>query len=62
MVKVTLGQYYEEGATWDWNDVQIFGQSPDNSKAHNGEDNGLFSLDAATQTLTSLKSNDNKDV
>ena len=62
MVKVTLGQYYEEGVTWDRNDVQIFGQSPDNSKARNGEDNGLFSLDAATQTLTSLKSNDNKDV
>jgi hypothetical protein len=43
LVKVTLGQYYEEGVTWDRNDVQIFGQSPDNSKARNGEDKGLFS-------------------
>lgn len=60
--KVTLEQYYEEGATWDWNDVQIVGQSTDYSKARNGEDEGFFSWDAATQTLTSLKSNDNKYV
>lgn len=60
--KVTLEQYYEEGATWDWNDVQIVGQSPDYDKARKGEDEGFFSWDAATQTLTSLKSNDNKDV
>ena len=60
--KVTLERYDEEGAVWDWNDVQIVGQSPDYSKARNGEDEGFFSWDAATQTLTSLKSNDNKDV
>ena len=60
--KVTLEQYYEEGATWDWNDVQIVGQSTDYSKARNGEDDGFFSWDASTQTLTSLKSNDNKYV
>jgi len=60
--KVTLEQYYEEGATWDWNDVQLVGQSTDYSKARNGEDEGFFSWDAASQTLTSLKSNDNKDV
>ena len=60
--KVTLEQYYEEGATWDWNDVQLVGQSTDYSKARNGEDEGFFSWDAATQTLTSLKSNDNKNV
>ena len=60
--KVVLEQYYEEGATWDWNDVQIIGQSTDYSKARNGEDEGFFSWDAATQTLTSLKSNNNDRV
>jgi hypothetical protein len=60
--KVTLERYDEEGAVWDWNDVEIVGQSPDYGKARNGEDEGYFSWDAATQTLTSLKSNDNKDV
>ncbi|MBO4462733.1 MAG: BACON domain-containing protein [Prevotella sp.] len=60
--KVTLERYDEEGAVWDWNDVQLVGQSPDYSKARKGEDEGFFSWDAATQTLTSLKSNDNKDV
>ena len=60
--KVTLEQYYEEGATWDWNDVEILGQSADYTDARNGVDEGFFSWDAATQTLTSLKSNDNKSV
>lgn len=60
--KVTLEQYYEEGATWDWSDVQLIGQSTDYTKARNGENEGFFSWDAATQTLTSLKSNDNKRV
>lgn len=60
--KVNLEGYGEEGATWDWNDVQLVGQSTNSSKARNGEDEGFFSWDAATQTLTSLKSNDNKDV
>ena len=60
--KVTLESYQEEGATWDWNDVQMVGQSTDYHKARDGEDEGFFSWDAATQTLTSLKSNDNDDV
>ena len=60
--KVTVTQYYEESATWDWNDVQLIGQSTDYTNARNGEDEGFFSWDAATQTLTSLKSNDNKRV
>ena len=60
--KVTLEQYYEEGATWDWNDLEILGQSADYTDARNGVDEGFFSWDAATQTLTSLKSNDNKTV
>ena len=60
--KVKVESYYEEGATWDWNDVQLIGQSTDYTKARNGEDEGFFSWDAATQTLTSLKSNDNNRV
>ena len=60
--KVSLENYYEEGATWDWNDLQIVGQSSNQSEARNGTDNGFFSWDPATQTLTSLKSNDNKNV
>ena len=60
--KVILDRFDEEGATWDWNDTQIIGQSADKTKARNGENEGFFSWDAATQTLTSLKSNDNKDV
>lgn len=60
--KVTVTQFYEENATWDWNDVQLIGQSTDYSLARNGEDEGFFSWDAATQTLTALKSNDNKRV
>ena len=60
--KVTIEHYYEEGATWDWNDVQLIGQSTDYTNARNGEDEGFFAWDAATQTLTALKSNDNNRV
>jgi hypothetical protein len=59
---VVLESYYEEGATWDWNDVEIVGQSANYDDARKGVDEGFFSWDAATQTLTSLKSNDNKYV
>ncbi len=60
--KVTLEQYYEEGATWDWNDLEIIGQSAKYEDARNGVNEGFFSWDAATQTLTSLKSNNNERV
>lgn len=60
--KVVLTQYYEESATWDWDDVQLSGQSADYSDARAGVDEGFFSWDASTQTLTSLKSNNNKTV
>ncbi|MBR7048706.1 MAG: hypothetical protein IKI16_02490 [Prevotella sp.] len=60
--KVTVTQYYEENATWDWNDTQLIGSSTDYTDARNGVNEGFFSWDAATQTLTSLKSNDNKRV
>ena len=60
--KVTLESYYEKEAIWDWNDVQLIGQSTDYTKARNGEDEGFFAWDSGTQTLTSLKSNDNKRV
>ena len=59
--KVNLVKYYEESATWDWNDVELVGQSSSYSGT-DSENAGFFSWDAATQTLTSLKSNDNKDV
>ena len=60
--KVKVDQYYEEGAQWDWSDVQIAGQSADYSSAYDGADEGFFTWDPATQTLTSVKPNDNKSV
>lgn len=60
--KVKVDGYYEEEAQWDWSDVQIAGQSADYSSAYDGADEGFFTWDAATQTLTSVKSNDNKNV
>ena len=59
--KVTLDSYSEKEATWDWSDVELVGQSSSYSGADN-EDLGFFTWDASTQTLTSVKSNDNKDV
>ena len=59
--KVTLDSYSEKEATWDWNDVELVGQSATYSSADN-EDLGFFTWDPSTQTLTSAKSNDNKDV
>ena len=59
--KVTLESYQEKEATWDWSDVELVGQSASYSSADN-EDLGFFTWDASTQTLTSAKSNDNKDV
>ena len=61
-VKVNLDSYAEEGATWDWNDVEIVAQSPNYNDAYNGVDEGYFTWDATTQTLTSVKSCDNKYV
>lgn len=60
--KVGLTSFYEEGAEWDWNDVELIGQSIKQSDAKNGTNDGYFTWDAATQTLTSVKSNDNKQV
>ncbi|MBQ7685773.1 MAG: hypothetical protein IJT28_00900 [Bacteroidaceae bacterium] len=60
--KVNVDGYYEEEAQWDWSDVQIAGQSTNYSEAYDGVDEGFFTWDAATQTLTSVKSNNNEDV
>ena len=60
--KVNLYSYYEEEATWDWNDVEIKGQATNYEDARKGVDEGFFTWDAATQTLTSVKSNNNKGV
>ncbi len=59
--KVTLESYQEKEAAWDWSDVELVGQSSSYSGADN-ENLGFFTWDASTQTLTSTKSNDNKDV
>ena len=60
--KVKVVQYGEEAATWDWNDVELKAQAKNGNDAYNGANEGYFSWDPATQTLTSLKSNDNKGV
>lgn len=60
--KIGVSSYREEGATWDWNDVELVGQSANQTNARKGTDDGYFTWDAATQTLTSVKSNDNKQV
>ena len=60
--KVNLQGYYEEEATWDWDDVEIKAQATNYEDARNGVDDGFFTWDATTQTLTSVKSNNNKDV
>ena len=60
--KVNLQGYYEEEATWDWDDVEIKAQATNYEDARNGVDDGFFTWDATTQTLTSVKSNNNKGV
>lgn len=60
--QVTLAGYREEGATWDWNDVEIVGQASNYNDAYSNVNEGYFTWDVATKTLTSVKSNDNKDV
>ena len=59
--KVNVSQYYEEAATWDWNDVELVGQSTNYADVDN-EDLGFFIWNPTTQTLTSIKSNDNQGV
>lgn len=58
--KVSVTQYYEKGATWDWSDVDLVAQYVDYDDRD--KDLGFFSWDAATQTLTAVKPNDNKQV
>ena len=53
---------FKDGAEWDWSDVELIGQSVKQSDAKNGTNDGYFTWNAATQTLTSVKSNDNKQV
>ena len=60
--KVSLTSFQEEGAEWDWSDVELIGQSVKQSDAKNGTNDGYFTWDTTTQTLTSVKSNDNKQV
>lgn len=53
---------FKDGAEWDWSDVELIGQSVKQSDAKNCTNDGYFTWNAATQTLTSVKSNDNKQV
>ena len=55
-MKVNLVSYYEEEATWDWNDVEMVGNALTYDEVDSGTDGGYFSWDATTQTLTSRKS------
>lgn len=60
---VQLYHYYEEEATWDWNDVVIAGCSTDYSDARNNNvDEGYFSWDPTTQLLTALKSSNSTTI
>lgn len=58
--KVKLTQYYEENAEWNWDDVELVAQYVDYDDRD--KDLGFFTWDAATQTLTAVKSNDNQQV
>ncbi len=55
-VVVDVTGYYEEEATWDWNDVEMVGNAYSYDEVDNGVDGGFFSWDPATHSLTSLKS------
>ncbi len=52
---VEMDYYSEEEAGWDWNDVQLVAQAADYSGWADNKDEGYFSWDAATHTLTALK-------
>lgn len=58
--KVSVTQYYEKEAEWNWSDVELVAQYVDYDDRD--KDLGFFSWDAATQTLTAVKPNDNKQV
>ena len=58
--KAQVTQYYEENATWDWSDVDLVAQYVDYDDRD--KDLGFFTWDATTQTLTAVKSNNNKQV
>lgn len=56
---VELEYYSEEEAPWDWNDVQLVAQAGEYSDWADNKDEGYFSWDAATHTLTALKAYSN---
>jgi hypothetical protein len=60
-VVVDVTQYYEQEATWDWNDVEMVGNAYSYEEVDNGVDGGFFSWDPATHSLTSLKSAGKED-
>ena len=59
-VVVNTKEYYDEDAVWDWNDVEMVASYVD--YANYETDEGYFSWDPATHSLTSLKTNNNESV
>ena len=58
---VTLDAYWTDGADFDWSKVKLIGQTK-NYSSSDDVDEGYFTWDAQTQTLTSVKSANNDDV
>ena len=59
-VVVNTKEYTDEDAVWDWNDVELVASYVD--YANYETDEGYFSWDPATHSLTSLKTNNNESV
>ena len=59
-VVVNTKEYSDEDAVWNWDDVELVASYVD--YANYETDEGYFSWDPATHSLTSLKSNNNESV
>lgn len=59
-VAVNVKEYYDEDAVWNWDDVELVASYV--NYANYETDEGYFSWDPATHSLTSLKSNNNESV
>lgn len=59
-VAVNVKDYSDEDAVWNWNDVELVASYVD--YANYETDEGYFSWDSATHSLTSLKTNNNESV
>ena len=59
-VAVNVKEYYDEDAVWNWDDVELVASYV--NYANYETDEGYFSWDPATHSLTSLKTNNNESV